>query len=153
MTDGENLILVFRVGEHRFGLLSSVVERVVRMVEITPLPQAPGPVHGVIEAGGVILPVLSIRRRFGMPERLGDPDDFLVLARMSKRRVALAAEEIIEVREAGEDWVERKDLGLSPEAVAGVVRAPDGLIVIQDLETFLLPVEEGQLDEALSNHG
>lgn len=145
-------ILVFRVGEWRFGLEAAAVESVVQMVEITPLPEAPGAVDGVIDASGKIVPVVSIRRRFRLPERPSDPDDYLILARMAKRLVALAAEEIFEVRETGRDWVDKEEIGLAAEPIAGVVRAPDGLIVIQDLDNFLFPAEEVQLEKALSKH-
>lgn len=145
-------VLVFRVGEWRFGLEAAAVESVVQMVEITPLPEGPAAVDGVIDAGGEIVPVASIRRRFGLPHRACDPADYLVFANMAKRRVALAAEEIIEVREVGEDWVDKEEIGLGAEPIAGVVRASDGLIVIQDLDAFLSPAEEEQLNKALSSH-
>jgi len=53
----------------------SAVEKVVRAVEITPLPKAPEIVVGVINAQGRILPVLDIRKRFRLPAREMKPDE------------------------------------------------------------------------------
>jgi purine-binding chemotaxis protein CheW len=149
MSEEGRSVLIFRIGDRRYGLEASVVESVVRMVEITPLPGGPAAVRGLIEVGGEIVPVFAVERRFGLRERPWGPSDFLVLARSPRRRVALAAEEVFEVREAGEDWLDKPEVGAPAESVAGVVRTTEGLVLIQDLDTFLFPEEERQLEEAL----
>ena len=70
-----DFMVVFALDEPRYALLLSAVEKVVRAVEITPLPKAPEIVVGVINAQGRILPVLDIRKRFRLPAREMKPDD------------------------------------------------------------------------------
>lgn len=149
MSSGDRPVLIFRIGDRRFGLAVAAVESVVRMVEITPLARGPVVVHGLIDVGGELVPVFAIERRFGMPPHVWGAQDFLILARAARGRVALAAQEVIEVREAGDDWVEKGEIGVPAEPVAGVVRTPDGLILIQNLDTFLVAAEAEQLEEAL----
>ncbi len=72
----------FWLDGHRFGLELSAVERVVRMVEITPLPNAPAIVMGAINVEGRIIPVVDIRARLGLPQRAVRPSDALILARL-----------------------------------------------------------------------
>ena len=60
------LILVFALDEPRYALPLSAVERVVRAVEITPLPNAPAIIQGAINVQGAIIPVVNIRESFSL---------------------------------------------------------------------------------------
>ena len=73
-------LVVFTMDEQRYALQLAAVERVVRMVEVTPLPQAPQIVLGVINAQGRIIPVVDIRRRFRLPARDIRLSDHLLIA-------------------------------------------------------------------------
>jgi purine-binding chemotaxis protein CheW len=62
-------LILFSLDERRFALPLRSVERVVRAVDITPLPDAPQMVLGVIDVQGEIVSVINLRRRCRMPER------------------------------------------------------------------------------------
>ncbi len=62
--DKLNQLVVFAFDEQRYALHLSAVERIVRMVEITPLPKAPEIVLGVVNVQGRIVPIVNIRKRF-----------------------------------------------------------------------------------------
>ncbi len=62
-----NLYIVFTLDEQRYALHLSAVERVICVVEITPLPKAPEIVLGIINVGGQIIPVIDMRKRFRLP--------------------------------------------------------------------------------------
>ena len=150
MTPSATLV-AFLLDQYRYAVYLSVAQRVVRAVEITPLPRAPNIVLGVINVQGEIVPVVNVRRRFDLPEREIEPNDQLLLARASRRLVALAADAVIGVIECPPSSVivsERVLPGL--EYVEGVVKLEDGLVLIHDLDKFLSLEEEGQLDSALS---
>src|SRR5437867_11439317 len=84
-----NRLVVFSLDAERYGLRLSCVERIVRLAEFTALPKAPDIVLGIVNVQGEIIPVLNVRQRFGLPERELDLSDHLVIARTSKRKVAL----------------------------------------------------------------
>ncbi len=86
----ETPFLVFVVGERRFALSAEEVERVLAAVEITPLPDAPSFLRGVINCGGKLVPVIDLRVRFGLPAKRTAPSDRFVFVR---RRGAFAREE------------------------------------------------------------
>jgi purine-binding chemotaxis protein CheW len=128
----------------------AAVERVVRMVEVTPLPKAPQIVLGVINAQGRIIPVVDIRRRFRLPERDIRLSDHLLIARTARRTVALALDAVTGIVErSAQAVITAEEILPGLEYVEGVMKLGDGLILIHDLDTLLSLEEEQTLDAAL----
>src|SRR5581483_884088 len=73
-------LVVFTLANEKWALPASVVQRAVRAVEITPCPDAPDVVLGVINVHGRIIPVFDLRRRFGLPLRELSIDDHIIIA-------------------------------------------------------------------------
>jgi purine-binding chemotaxis protein CheW len=71
---------LFTLDAGRYALSLEVVERVVPALELTPLPTAPDIVQGVFNLHGRIVPVMNLRRRFGLPERAIELSDHLIVA-------------------------------------------------------------------------
>lgn len=144
-------VVVFTMDERRYGLPLSAVEGVVRMVDVTPLPQAPAIVLGVVNVRGRVIPVLDLRRRFRLPERGFALSDQLLIARTAARAVALVADAVAGVLEysAGQA-VAARDIIPGVEYTEGVVKLADGLVLIHDLDRFLSLEEERTLDAAMS---
>jgi signal transduction histidine kinase len=61
--------VLFVLDEQRYTLPLANVEKVVSAVYVTPLPQAPDIVTGIIDVQGQVVPVINLRRRFHLPER------------------------------------------------------------------------------------
>ena len=147
-----NQIIIFTLDDQRYGLPLSAVERVVRMVDITLLPQAPDNVLGIINVQGRVIPVINMRRRFHLPEWELALTDQLIIAHTARRPVALVADAVTGVHEyAEQEAVAAQDILPGVEYVAGVVKLENGLILIHDLDKFLSLEEEAQLDHALEN--
>ena len=142
---------MFALDEPRYALYLSSVERVVRAVEITPLPKAPEIVLGIINAQGRILPVLDIRKRFRLPAREMKPDDRFIIARTSRRQVALVVDSVVGVHELTErEMVSAKQALPFAQYLKGVAKVEDNLVLIHDLDQFLSLDEEQALDATLS---
>lgn len=146
----EDQLIVFSLGEQRYALPLTAVERVVRAVEITPLPKAPAIVSGVINVQGRIVPVVNVRRRFRLPERDVAPGDQIIVARTAARPVALAVDAASGVIECPpERFVTAASIVPGMEYVKGVVKLEDGMILIHDLDKFLSLEEEKSLTRAM----
>lgn len=147
-----NHLIVFALDRQRYALPLPVVDRVVRMVAITPLPKAPDIVLGVVNIQGRVIPVIDMRRRFRLPEREIALTDQLVVAHTMRRPVALVADAVEDVITCAEQSLIAAENILSKvEYVEGVVKLTDGLILIHDLDKFLSLEEESSLDQALEN--
>jgi purine-binding chemotaxis protein CheW len=135
----------FALDQHRFALPLESVSRIVRAAEVTPLPLAPDVVAGALDIGGRVLPVFNLRRRLRLPERPLALDDQFVIAHTSRRPVALMVDRALGLIDARpvDDGAE-----LAPN-LRGILSLPDGLVLIQDLESFLSPEEDQALQRAL----
>ncbi len=149
--DDRNRIVVFALDEPRYALSLSAVERVVRAVEITPLPNAPAIIQGAINVQGKIIPVVNIRERLRLPARDIKLEDHFIIARTQRRSVALVVDYVSEIREIAGHELESGGQSLPfVEYLRGVVKTEENLILIYDIDTFLSLDEERMLDNALS---
>lgn len=143
-------IVVFTLDEQRYALYLSAVERVVRIVEITPLPESTDIVLGIINLQGRIIPVVNIRKRFNLPEREIEVSNQMIMAHTSKRVLALLVDAVEGIVERPEQEVILAEKILPEiEYIEGVVKLEDGLILIHDIERFLSLEEEGKLEDAM----
>jgi purine-binding chemotaxis protein CheW len=144
-------IVVFALDNPHYALYLSAVERIVRAVEITPLPKAPEIVLGVINVQGSVLPVLDIRKRFRLPARGMNLDDRFIIARTARRQVALVVDSVWGVHELAEtEMVNAKEALPFAQYLKGVAKLEDNLVLIHDLDQFLSLDEERVLDTALA---
>jgi purine-binding chemotaxis protein CheW len=151
MNSGRQLCL-FTLDEHRHALSLACVERVVFVVDITPLPKAPSNVLGIINVKGDIIPVYNPRQRFYLTERDIHLTDQLLIARTSQRTIALLVDSVDAVVEVAEEEIaEAKTITLQSEYIQGVIKLRDGLVLIHDLELFFSTEEERTLTEALQS--
>ncbi len=146
-----NQLLIFTLDDYKYAVSLSSVEKVVRLVEVTPLPKAPEIVAGVINLQGRVIPVLDVRARFGLPKRTMRLGDQLVIARTSSRAVAIVVDEACGVVECpAHGAVSAKEIVPGMEYVTGVVKLPDGMLFIHNLDEFLSLEEEETLEAAIS---
>jgi purine-binding chemotaxis protein CheW len=143
-------LVVFRLDAQRYAVPLIVVERIVRAVEVTPLPRAPAIVLGVIDVEGRVLPVLNLRQRFGLPDKHIEPDDQFLIAQTAQRAVVLVIDEAQGVIERSSTEITgRARIVPGLEQIQGVIKLEDGLALIHDLEKFLSLEEALSLDEAM----
>jgi len=143
-------LILLTVDGQTYALHLEAVDRVLRTVEVTPLPGAPDAVEGVINIQGEVVTVVSIRRRLGLAQRGGAVSDSLVVVRARSRRLAIIAESVLGVVERPADAVVSSgDLARGIQHIEGVLKTSDGLVLIHDLDRFFSAEEEQSLDLAL----
>jgi purine-binding chemotaxis protein CheW len=146
-----NQYVVFSLDEQSFALRLSAVERVIRAVAVTPLPNLPENVLGIFNMQGQIMPAFNTRKRFHLPEREMNLSDQLVVARARTRRVALVVDAVSGINEIEEEQVvATEEILPGIEHIEGVVKLGDSLILIHDLNKFLSLDEEKALDAGMS---
>jgi purine-binding chemotaxis protein CheW len=143
-------ILQFELYGQRYGIPVADADEILRAVAITPLPNAPRIIEGVIDIRGTVTPVLDIRARFGMPAKQVEIGDHLIVARAGPRRVVIRADQVqgLVGLSAG-DIADIGSVTTKIEHVSGVAKLPDGLIILHDLQSFLSEAENEALDSSM----
>lgn len=147
-------LVLFLLEGRRYALPLEAVEAVLRAVAVTGLPRAPEAVRGVVDYHGDLLPVMDPRVPLCHPTREVQPSDHFIVAQTSRRRLLLMVDRVLGLeRFRDEELLPGSELDWDLQHVGGVVRTDRGLVLIQDLETFLTPGEEAALLAALQSDG
>src|SRR3954453_18870089 len=99
-------IFGFRVGGDVFGVPLALVHEIVRVPEITSVPDAPGYVQGVINLRGKIVSVIDLRRRFGEKETRPSKKNRILVAEAGGKLVGLIVDSASEVLKIPENEIE-----------------------------------------------
>jgi purine-binding chemotaxis protein CheW len=144
-------LVAFTLNRQPYALRLASVWQVLRMVEVTPLPKAPEIVLGVLSLHGVVVPVLSMRRRVGLTEVEASLTDQLIVADTASRRVALVVDAVTGVVErTTEEIIKVERVVPGAEYIDGITKLEEGLLYIHNLDLFLSQPEETQLCDALA---
>lgn len=93
--------VVFQLAEQKYAMNLMRVNGIEKDYHIIPVPNAPEGISGIINLRGMVVPVYSLRARFGMDTRIDNPEKSLLITYSSGTMLAYevdAVEEIEEVR-------------------------------------------------------
>jgi purine-binding chemotaxis protein CheW len=148
--DEEILQLVtFHVDEEEFGVGILEVREINRMMEITRVPHAPGFVEGVINLRGQVIPVVDLRKRFGLGEVERDKNTRIVVVELGETVVGFLVDSVSEVLRVPTSIVEPPPPivgGIDSEYIEGVVKLEDRLLILLDLRRLLNRGETEELE-------
>lgn len=135
-------ILTFTLDESKYGILTEAVSEIVRSVSLVNLPGTPDVVEGVFSLRGRTVPVVNVRKRFGVSSRPLSPDDHFILVHLHGNLVGLHVDNAEDIIDLTEDKIESlKKTVAESEGVKGVVAAEEGMLVIYDVDAFLTASE------------
>lgn len=147
----DGTLLVFSIGRLQFGIAVEPVQRVIPAFEISPLPEAPSVVMGIIRIGGDVIPVIDPHRPFngGQSTELRLTSRFIVL-QSPRRRLALIADQVDGVRDVPSMALDAAEqLTTSLYLIKEIAATPRGVIYIYDVEQFLAEGDEVMLSAAI----
>jgi purine-binding chemotaxis protein CheW len=148
--DKQLQIVGLRVGRETLGLPISLVREIVRVPEITPVPNAPEHIEGVINLRGKIIAVVDLSKRFGEAAIERTSKSRIVVVEMDGRLVGLLVNSASEVLRLSPSEIEAPQNVFPNEEmnyVTGVGKLDDRLIVLLDLSRILQRVELQHLKE------
>lgn len=91
--------VVFQLGEQKYGMNLMYVNGIEQDYHIIPVPNAPEGVTGIINLRGAVIPVYSLRERFGMDVKIDNPEKSLLITRSSGTILAYEVDAVAEIEE------------------------------------------------------
>ncbi len=137
----ENMQLVtFRLGNEEYAVEITKVQEIILPGEMTRMPRMPDYVKGLINLRSEVVPVVDLRRRFGLPEQAQTAETRIVVVDSRGKTLGVIVDAVDQVLRAP-----RSEIIPPPEVVAtagreyliGLVRLGDRLLILPDVERFL----------------
>ncbi|MDD2321811.1 MAG: chemotaxis protein CheW [Geobacteraceae bacterium] len=154
MTDNEILQMVgFSVGDEEFCIDILKVQEIMRLVDITKVPNAPEYVAGLINLRGKVIPIIDFRKRcklYGGTE-LDNQHKRIVVTSVGEKTVGLIVDKVSQVLKLEKGKIDpTPDVvkGVNSEFISGVGQNDDTLLILLDLEKLILHDELETIENA-----
>lgn len=110
--------VVFQLGEQKYGMNLMYVNGIEQDYHIIPVPNAPEGVTGIINLRGAVIPVYSLRERFGMDVKIDNPEKSLLITRSSGTILAYEVDAVAEIEELSPENINKMPSVASNEETA-----------------------------------
>jgi purine-binding chemotaxis protein CheW len=156
-TANDNKFLSFRLGEEEYGIEILCVREIIGIIDITPLPQTPEYVKGVINLRGKIIPVIELRSKFEMPTVEYTEETCIIVVEVREAnsgdqfQIGVIVDTVSEVLDIHRDQIEpapRFGCSLDTEYILGMGKTKDKVIILLDIDKVLTQDEIGSLARA-----
>jgi purine-binding chemotaxis protein CheW len=144
-------LVTFTLGKEEYAVDILKVQEINRMTEIARVPNAPDYVEGVINLRGRVIPVVSLRGRFGMPDRGTDSQSRIMIMDIQGITIGLVVDSVSEVLRIPADTVDSTPAmatAMSTDFITGIAKLEDRLIILLDLDKLIERQESHAMLEA-----
>ena len=144
-------VVGFRIGNETYGVRIGSVREIVRVPEITIVPNAPEAIEGVINLRGKIIPVMDLRKRFGSAGLQPDKKNRILVVELENRLLGLIVSSDSEVLKIPPSEIEPPGTVFAEgesSYVTGVGKLKGRLIILLDIARLLRQPEFKKFEEA-----
>lgn len=133
-------LIIFRAGNEEFAVKIEEVREIIKLGAVTPIPESPDFIKGIINVRGEIVTAIDIRSRFLLPISDEIESKHIVVTKKDENLFGLIVDEVIEVLR-----IQSKEIKSAPSLldrinekyVEGIISHEDRLIILLDLNRVL----------------
>jgi purine-binding chemotaxis protein CheW len=136
--------LTFRLGEETYGLHILAVKEIIGIMDITPVPQSPSFVKGVLNLRGKIIPVVDLRLKFGFEEREYTERTCIIVVeldaaegRMLAGVIVDAVSEVTSISESDVEPMPEFGASFSTDYIHGMAKLKEKVVILLDIGLLL----------------
>ncbi|MBX3044503.1 MAG: chemotaxis protein CheW [Candidatus Kapabacteria bacterium] len=141
-------LVSFNIGEEEFGVDILKVQEIIRLVEITRVPNAPHFVEGVINLRGKVIPVIDLRKRLGMVSIESSVESRIVVVELENKIIGFLVDCVNEVLRISRSITEPPPAiiaGINADYITAIGKLEDRILILLDLEMILNTNEKQSL--------
>jgi len=149
---GEFHLVTFNLGEE-YGVPINQVHEIIRVGNLTIVPNSPSYMEGVINLRGKVLPVLNLRKRLRLPVRDISKASRIMVTEVNNKIIGLLVDAVSHVIKVPSGFVEttpEEVLEVDTDYITGVGKLQNRLVILLDLEKLLkrekIEIKEGGND-------
>ncbi len=154
MTEKEGKYLTFTIADEEYGIGILKIKEIIGMMPITSVPQTPDYVKGVINLRGKVIPVVDLRRRFGMEEIAYTDRTCIIVVEIQGESgmvmIGIVVDSVSEVLNIkGEEIEATPAFGtrLNTDYILGMAKMEGGVKILLDIDRVLSTADVGMLAE------
>jgi purine-binding chemotaxis protein CheW len=140
--------VIFTLANEHYGVGIAVVDSIIKLQAITAVPRAPNFVEGVTNLRGKVLPVIDLRKRFGLPAEESTKEARIVVTEMDGSTVGMLVDTVSEVLDVADEAIEPPSpivTTVDSGFITGIAKVDDRLVILLDLEKVLSAEEKADL--------
>lgn len=144
LTHQEGKYLTIRLQEELYGVNVGAILQIIAIPQITPIPNTPDYVKGVINLRGKIIPVIDLRLKFNLPLAKYDERTSIVIIRIKRDSgdiyIGIIVDTVIEVMDIQNDQIEPPPsfgTSINTGFIHGMAKVKDKVVTLLDIEQVL----------------
>ncbi|GBD95520.1 MAG TPA: chemotaxis protein CheW [Nitrospirae bacterium] len=133
-------LVTFTLANEEYAVDILNVQEINRTTEITNVPNAPGYVEGVVNLRGRVIPVINLRKKFGLPEKNADDTTRIIIMDIQGVTNGLIVDSVSEVLRIPSDIVEPSPPVTSNTSrmfIKGIAKLEKRLIILIDIDKLM----------------
>ena len=141
-------VIIFRLKDEEYGVDVKQIKSIERMEHITRVPNTPPFVKGVINLRGVVIPIIDLRKRFGIELKEYNESTRIIIVNVDGMEVGLivdAANDVIDIPVSGIEPPPKVVGGIETKYLRGVAKLSNRLLILLNLDKVLNPDEVKEL--------
>ncbi len=131
--------LTFTLDDQEFGIEILRVQEIKNFTRVTPIPNMPSCIKGVMNLRGTIVPIVDLRIRFDMPTTQYSQFTVIIVVNVGTRIMGLVVDAVSDVLNVESNAIEpTPDLGsINISFISGLAKSGDRLVTLLDIEQLL----------------
>lgn len=147
--------LTFRLGDEEYGIEILKVKEIIGMMPITPIPQTPEYIKGVINLRGKVIPVIDLRLRFHMEEVPYNERTCIIVVEVKLANepvsIGIVVDAVSEVSQIKEEEIEATPsfgTSLDTSYILGMAKTDNSVKILLDIDQVLSQEELASLEKS-----
>ena len=127
----------FRLDNEDYAIAITKIQEIILMKPITRIPQVPDFIEGLINLRGSVIPIVNLRKRFGLPPREIDDETRTIVVNVHEKTVGCVVDAVTQVMRINRDQIQPPPLGVmavNHQYLAGLAKLDDRLLIILDID-------------------
>jgi len=144
-------LISFKLGEEIYGIEITKIREIIRIGQITQVPETPHYIKGLINLRSTVIPVIDLRARFGLPEGELTDDGRIVVLNVGNRTIGIIVDAVSEVLRVTGDQISEAPptvASLGNKYMIGLVRLEEQLLILLDVDRLFGEEETAAIDAA-----
>jgi purine-binding chemotaxis protein CheW len=141
---------VFRISDEIFGISIARVVEIIKPQKVFSIPRLPDFLSGVMSVRGAIIPLIDLRRRFGVSP--SGKKERIIVTRFGKEKIGFLVDEIREILGLSAEEITAPPSffrGFSTEYITGLGKKDDSIIILLNIDSLLTSEEKIKLTESI----